>query len=499
MINTDDSGRRISSAPRSRMCHICGRQYGVHSFGIHLKQCKDLWISREALKEKSERKILPPDPSGDDEADLEELNRLANEIYNTVSLSTCAYCGRSFLTERLILHNRSCTFDNPGKRAPTRVELSAEDIERKEFERKEVERKELLKVAERKPKPQWNLRRTMSSGSTYSDTLGRRSPNESRDNPCSSGEAVTERVRTSTYDSSTISSSNSSLKCLKRLDIKGNISVPLARVGSTGKIHQEASFNPRTRSGASTTNARNRKESDSPDKGMAQIVVEPDVNYDFSCSPGACSVLNDISDLDSGGKYNDGYDYVIDNTETESQAPIRKSDRNESPMTPKVKSRFDDGIEVGNEIEGMNEMMNEHEFASTDINGDRDTYLYHDVDNTLKNKCSDRKTSIEEHKCDRENEIEINSKDDRVEKNMKNEENKVEKYCGKKDDTASLKQIYLENAVENTEIRNASKITEMESTVADLRETINEMKSLIKELKTKENAVEKAKCLCMVS
>jgi hypothetical protein len=39
----------VYSGPKTRMCHICGRQYGLHSFDIHLKQCKELWIAREVL------------------------------------------------------------------------------------------------------------------------------------------------------------------------------------------------------------------------------------------------------------------------------------------------------------------------------------------------------------------------------------------------------------------------------------------------------------------
>ena len=498
MIN-DDSGRTLSSAPKIRVCHICGRQYGVHSFEIHLRQCKDLWTSREALKEKNERKILPPDPSGNNESDLDELNRLANEIYNTVSLSTCLHCGRSFLTERLILHNRSCTFDNPGKRAPTRVELSAEDIERKEFQRKEVERKDLLKISERKPKPQWNLRRSMSSGSTSSDALGRRSQSESRDKPCSSVEAVTERVRTSTYESSTISSASN-----RRQEIKGNGGTQLSRMGSMGKIHQEANanFNPRTRSGASPSatvnNGCSKKISDSPDKGITLIVVEPDLENDFSCSPGVCSVLNDSYVRDNGGKYDDGYDYVIDHIEIDSQTPMSRE--SQSSTNSGIKSQYDDDIDVGNEIDGVNKMMQEHEFASKYMHGDGDTSICYDKDNAIKNTTYDEQVNFEEHKSYRENEIEMISKNDQeVEKITKNEEIKSEKCDLKKEDSISHKLINIGKAAEKMETKNATKITEMESLVADLRETINEMKSLIKEVKTKENGKEKAKCLCVIS
>lgn len=47
--------------------------------------------------------------------ELEETNRLANETYNNTSLSVCLNCGRSFLSEKLIIHNKSCTAANPGR------------------------------------------------------------------------------------------------------------------------------------------------------------------------------------------------------------------------------------------------------------------------------------------------------------------------------------------------------------------------------------------------
>ena len=57
VLQLAQQGRPVALAPRpkTRLCHVCGRQYGTHSFDIHLKQCKDLWVAREGLKEKKER------------------------------------------------------------------------------------------------------------------------------------------------------------------------------------------------------------------------------------------------------------------------------------------------------------------------------------------------------------------------------------------------------------------------------------------------------------
>lgn len=141
------SEKKMSSGPKTRMCYICGRQYGLSSFDIHIKQCKDLWVAREALKIKGERKPVPSDPCagggsgmggicgvdalnnkgapGSPKMNLDEMNRMASETFNTVSLSQCEHCGRSFLHEKLIIHNRSCTADKPGRRAPVKPDAAA--------------------------------------------------------------------------------------------------------------------------------------------------------------------------------------------------------------------------------------------------------------------------------------------------------------------------------------------------------------------------------------
>jgi hypothetical protein len=48
--------------------------------------------------------------------DLDALNQRATDTFNTESLSTCPYCGRTFLPEKLVIHNKSCTAENPARR-----------------------------------------------------------------------------------------------------------------------------------------------------------------------------------------------------------------------------------------------------------------------------------------------------------------------------------------------------------------------------------------------
>ena len=49
-----------SKGPRSRMCHICGRQYVISSFEFHVKQCKKLFLQQQEKLPEGERRALPP-------------------------------------------------------------------------------------------------------------------------------------------------------------------------------------------------------------------------------------------------------------------------------------------------------------------------------------------------------------------------------------------------------------------------------------------------------
>jgi hypothetical protein len=128
--------KKLGTGPKTRVCYVCGRQYGLHSFEIHLKQCKELWIAREAEKDPRDRKKLPEDPmlklgvGGDSEdggspmptaKQLEEINKLSSAAFNTEALDTCAFCGRTFLPEKLLIHNRSCTAENPARKITDNV------------------------------------------------------------------------------------------------------------------------------------------------------------------------------------------------------------------------------------------------------------------------------------------------------------------------------------------------------------------------------------------
>lgn len=132
-MNNTDMTQKLSKGPKTRVCYICGRQYGLTSFDIHVKQCKELWVAREELRPPKERKKLPEDPllqlqstAGSASSDntqfspmgspsgqskgatlsLDEVNALAQSTFNNVAMEKCGFCGRTFLAEKLVIHNR---------------------------------------------------------------------------------------------------------------------------------------------------------------------------------------------------------------------------------------------------------------------------------------------------------------------------------------------------------------------------------------------------------
>lgn len=120
-----------SKRPKSVTCYICGRGYGTTSIGIHLKQCKALFIAQEALKPKRERRSVPQAPSSAElseqellnvrpgktqDVDWDDYNDKAFETFNTEALVPCENCGRTFLPESLPRHHNFCTPDKPARK-----------------------------------------------------------------------------------------------------------------------------------------------------------------------------------------------------------------------------------------------------------------------------------------------------------------------------------------------------------------------------------------------
>ncbi|CAG9316090.1 unnamed protein product [Blepharisma stoltei] len=114
--------------PKALICYICGREFGTTSLGIHQKNCARLWEERENLKPKRERRPLPEPPkeiaiasSGKD--NIDQFNDIAFNAFTSKSMAQCPNCARKFLEDRLVIHLRSCTSENPCK--PVRSITSA--------------------------------------------------------------------------------------------------------------------------------------------------------------------------------------------------------------------------------------------------------------------------------------------------------------------------------------------------------------------------------------
>uniref|UniRef100_A0A915DLV8 Zinc finger protein 474 n=1 Tax=Ditylenchus dipsaci TaxID=166011 RepID=A0A915DLV8_9BILA len=89
-------------------CYICGRQYGSKSISIHQPQCLEKWKIANQKLPKSQRRPEPVEP---------EIIRIAtnNAAYEAAmaQLLKCENCGRTFAPERLRIHQKSCTKENP--------------------------------------------------------------------------------------------------------------------------------------------------------------------------------------------------------------------------------------------------------------------------------------------------------------------------------------------------------------------------------------------------
>lgn len=102
------------------------------SINIHVGQCEKKFLDQQAVLPVRERKPLPKaidysalltgsggGRSGSDVEDTTTLVEALNEQARNASaslMSECEFCGRKFNPDRLVIHNRSCTADNPHKR-----------------------------------------------------------------------------------------------------------------------------------------------------------------------------------------------------------------------------------------------------------------------------------------------------------------------------------------------------------------------------------------------
>ncbi|KAB0397751.1 hypothetical protein E2I00_016484, partial [Balaenoptera physalus] len=98
--------------PPTVVCYICGREYGTKSIFIHEPQCLKKWHNENNLLPKELRRPEPKKPevrtiTAKGFYDLDALNEAAWKSAQS-QLVPCNICGRTFLPDRLIVHQRSC-------------------------------------------------------------------------------------------------------------------------------------------------------------------------------------------------------------------------------------------------------------------------------------------------------------------------------------------------------------------------------------------------------
>ncbi len=104
--------------PRMLVCPLCGREFGTASLSIHMKTCRQKFALEQQNLPKNMRrsadKIIEQYEANNQALsaggnyDMDAINNQAFDTYNTQALVPCENCGRTFLPDRLIVHQRSC-------------------------------------------------------------------------------------------------------------------------------------------------------------------------------------------------------------------------------------------------------------------------------------------------------------------------------------------------------------------------------------------------------
>ncbi|KAM6364106.1 zinc finger protein 475 [Pluvialis apricaria] len=103
---------QVIRRPPAVICYICGREYGTKSISIHEPQCLKKWHQENDMLPKHLRRSEPKKPGvspiqAKGFYDLDSLNEAA-WISAQNQLVPCDICGRTFLPDRLIVHQQSC-------------------------------------------------------------------------------------------------------------------------------------------------------------------------------------------------------------------------------------------------------------------------------------------------------------------------------------------------------------------------------------------------------
>ncbi|XP_009999511.1 PREDICTED: zinc finger protein 474 [Chaetura pelagica] len=112
MTGLESSPAQVIRRPPTVICYICGREYGTKSISIHEPQCLKKWHQENDMLPKHLKRPVPRKPEVNPIKakgfyDLDALNEAAWTSAQN-QLVPCDICGRTFLPDRLIVHQRSC-------------------------------------------------------------------------------------------------------------------------------------------------------------------------------------------------------------------------------------------------------------------------------------------------------------------------------------------------------------------------------------------------------
>ncbi|XP_069818757.1 zinc finger protein 475 isoform X2 [Dendropsophus ebraccatus] len=95
--------------PRTLICYICGREFGTKSLPIHEPKCLEKWKIENDRLPKGQRRPVPQKPQLDlsKGASQKVQNEAAWQSFRD-QLLPCSNCGRTFASDRLVVHQRSC-------------------------------------------------------------------------------------------------------------------------------------------------------------------------------------------------------------------------------------------------------------------------------------------------------------------------------------------------------------------------------------------------------
>ncbi|XP_046436057.1 LOW QUALITY PROTEIN: uncharacterized protein LOC124187923 [Neodiprion fabricii] len=92
--------------PRSVTCYICSREFGTASFPIHEPKCLEKWERENNALPPWQRRSGPP-KRPQTQPGHQDWNKVAWE-QSQAQLLPCSRCGRTFLPDRLPVHEKSC-------------------------------------------------------------------------------------------------------------------------------------------------------------------------------------------------------------------------------------------------------------------------------------------------------------------------------------------------------------------------------------------------------